>query len=284
VFRSAAASGTPSEVPEAATLTVGHEKETAVLRAAFESAAAGEGRMFCLFGEPGIGKTTIVEVFLRELGLGGSRCTIGRGRCSERLAGSDAYLPVLEALESVLQGGEPFHRLMREVAPAWYVPLVPSTQDPAGQFVPADMRVSSPERLKRELVAFLRALAQERPVLLFFDDLHWADAATVDALAYVVPRCRSQRILIVGTYRPAELLATNKAFLGVKLELQGHDVCREMPVPLLTRLDIDRYLALQFPDHRFPEELAARLYDRTERQPPLRRGPHWVPPGSQRAR
>ena len=103
--------------------------------------------------------------------------------------------------------------------------------------------------------------------MLFLDDLHWADASTVDALAYAVPRCRSHRILIVGTYRPAELLATNQAFLGVKLELQGHDVCREMPMQLLTRLDVDRYLALQFPAHRFPAELAARIHDRTEGNP-----------------
>jgi tetratricopeptide (TPR) repeat protein len=267
VFRSASANGTASVVTEAATLTVGHETEMTALRSAFESATAGEGRMFCLFGEPGIGKTTAVEVFLRELETSGVRCTIGRGRCSERLAGSEAYLPVLEALETVLQGGEPLHRLMRDVAPSWYLQLASSTEDPRVQPVPAENRVASQERLKRDLVAFLKALAREHPVLLFFDDLHWADASTVDALAYVAPRCRSQRILIVGTYRPAELLATNQAFLRVKLELQGHDVWREMPMQLLTRLDVDRYLALQFPDHRFPPELAARLHRRTEGNP-----------------
>ncbi len=230
VFRAAAAGGTPSLLPKAAALTVGHEKEMAALRSAFESATAGDGQMFCLFGEPGIGKTTVVEAFLRELEASGARCTVGRGPCSERLTGSEAYLPVLEALESVLQGGEPLHRLMSETAPTWYSQLAPSTESPAAQPARTGSKVASQERLKRELVAFLKALAHEYPVLLFFDDLHWADASTVDALAYVVPRCRSQRILIVGTYRPAELLATNQAFLRAKLELQGHGVCREIPM------------------------------------------------------
>jgi hypothetical protein len=66
--------------------------------------------------------------------------------------------------------------------------------------------------------------------------------------------------MIVGTFRPAELLRVNDVFLRVKLELQGHGVCRELAMPLLTRRDVGRYLALQFAGHRFPEELAARIH------------------------
>jgi len=264
VFRAAAAS---SARPDTAPLTVGRDKELAALRSAFETADAGRGQMFCLFGEPGIGKTTVVELFLRELSASGVPCTVARGRCSERLAGSEAYLPVLEALESVLQTGEPVHRLLKEVAPAWHAQVATSPDDCAAQPASTEGRVTSQERLKRELVAFLKALAREHPVLVFLDDLHWADASTIDALAYAVPRCRSERILIVGTYRPAELPGTNPTFHRMKLELQAHDICREMPMQLLTRADVEGYLALQFPDHAFPSELAARLHLRTEGNP-----------------
>jgi tetratricopeptide (TPR) repeat protein len=89
----------------------------------------------------------------------------------------------------------------------------------------------------------------------------------VDALAYAAPRCGADRILIIGTYRPAELAAANRALLNVKLELQGHDVWREMAMALLTVADVDRYLTLQFPGHRFPAGLARRLHDRTEGNP-----------------
>src|SRR2546429_6966235 len=68
-------------------LVVGRESELATLRAAFDEASAGGGRMLCFSGEPGIGKTTIVETFLDELSSrSNQRCQIGRGRCSERLA------------------------------------------------------------------------------------------------------------------------------------------------------------------------------------------------------
>jgi tetratricopeptide (TPR) repeat protein len=248
-------------------LSVGREREIAALQSAFDSSVAGEGRMLCLAGEPGIGKTTVAEMFLRRLSASGARCTIGRARCSERLAGTDAYLPMIEALESLVDaGGEAVRRLLMDAAPTWYLQIAPhlDSASPAAQQEPV---VASAERLKRELVAFLPALARECPLVLLLDDLHWADVPTVDALAYAMPRFAADRILIVGTFRPAELLTVNQPFLRVKLELQGHGLCREIPLPPLTRADVDSYLARQFPDHKFPADLAARIHSRTEGNP-----------------
>ena len=99
-----------------------------------------------------------MELFLRELPASGVRCYVGRGRCSERLVGSDAYLPVLEALESVLRsGGEPLRRLMMDVAPTWYSQLGPRRRTARAEPVLPENRVASQERLKRELVALLKA-------------------------------------------------------------------------------------------------------------------------------
>src|SRR5262249_25450250 len=78
--------------------TVGRAGEGAELRAPLATAVRGRGAMLCVAGEPGIGKTTLVEVFLHELALDRSPCYVGRGRCSERLAGTEAYLPFVEAL------------------------------------------------------------------------------------------------------------------------------------------------------------------------------------------
>ena len=95
--------------------SVGRQKELAELGRAFESAAAGQGLFLCVTGEPGIGKTTLVEDFLGELAATGRPCALARGRCSERLAGTEAYLPFLEALESLLHGevGEAAARVMK---------------------------------------------------------------------------------------------------------------------------------------------------------------------------
>src|SRR5262249_7746123 len=129
---------------------IGRDRERAALWEAFESAAAGAGRMICLTGEPGIGKTTLGDGFLAELGASSRPHASACGRCSERLAGAEGYLPLLEALESLLRGeaGEAAARAMAAAAPSWYALVAPAAD-------PAAAPAASQERMKRELLAFL---------------------------------------------------------------------------------------------------------------------------------
>ena len=219
-------------------ILVGRDQQLAELRAAFESATGGHGALFCLSGESGIGKTAVVEAFLSELAGATPGCYVARGRCSERLAGSEAYLPLLEALEALVhEGDESVGALMDRVAPNWYAQIARRTDD--GSVEPITAPAASQERLKRQLVTFLREVAHQAPLVLFLDDLHWADPSTIDMLGYWGARCGAARILVVGTYRPAELIDSDHPFLRVKLELQGHGLCRDIAMPLLVRADVD---------------------------------------------
>jgi MoxR-like ATPase len=95
--------------------TVGRVRERDELRAAFRGAQQGRGALLCVTGEPGIGKTTLVEEFLAELAAGG-QATLARGRCSEWLSGTEAYLPLLEALESLLAADVEQVRLCKKIS------------------------------------------------------------------------------------------------------------------------------------------------------------------------
>ena len=97
----------PAIAPVPARTTVGRSAERERLRAAFQSAAGGRGLMLCVAGEAGLGKTTLVEDFLTQIHHTNPACLIARGRCSERLAGAEAYLPFLEALDSLIRGDRP---------------------------------------------------------------------------------------------------------------------------------------------------------------------------------
>ena len=121
--------------------------------------------------------------------------------------------------------------------------------------------------MKRELITFLEMLCRTRPVILFLEDVHWSDVSTVDLLGYIGTRLESMQLLIVATYRPTELLLNDHVFQRVKLELQGRGRCHELSLELLTREDIDQYLALEFPAHRFPVEFADLVHTRTEGSP-----------------
>ncbi|HEY7427639.1 MAG TPA: protein kinase, partial [Gemmataceae bacterium] len=250
--------------------TVGRQQEWAALRSGFEEAAAGRGLLLCVTGEPGLGKTTLVESFLEELAASGRAWSLAHGRCSERLAGTEAYLPFLEALDSLLQGkaGASVAQTMKLLAPTWYVQLAPlAADDPSLAGMLAEARAASQERRKRELGVFLHELSRQRPLVVFLDDIHWADPSTVDLLAYLGSRCSGWRLLLVLTYRPSDLLRSQHPFGPVKLELQGRGVCREIALPFLSRDDLVHYLSLAFAGHQFPEELAAVLHARTEGNP-----------------
>jgi predicted ATPase len=247
--------------------TVGREHEGAVLWASFESAAAGTGLVLCVTGEPGLGKTTLVEDFLDELAGSGRLCSVARGRCSERLAGAEAYLPILEALDSLLQGdgGAAAAGVLKLLAPTWSVQLAPlASDDPSLAAFRAQAEGASQERRKRELGMFLDQLSRLRPLVLFLDDIHWADPSTVDLLAYLGGKCASQRLLVVLAYRPSDLLRRQHPFGPVQLDLQGRGRCREIPLGFLGRTDVERYLALKFPEHTFPADFAEVVHRRTE--------------------
>lgn len=250
--------------------TVGRQSELAELHRSFEAAASGEGRFLCVTGEPGIGKTTLVEDFVHELTRSVRPFALARGRCSERLAGAEAYLPFLEALESLLhgEGSVEVAEVMKAVAPNWYDQVAPlAAKDSDLRRTLAESRAASQERVKRELGNFLREQSKSRPVLLLIEDLHWADASTVDLLAYLGGKCEGMRALTILTYRPTDMALCKHAFGSVKLDLQSRGICRELSLEFLPRAELDRYLTLEFPSHDFPEEFAAFIHARTEGSP-----------------
>ncbi|MGH9842543.1 MAG: protein kinase domain-containing protein [Blastocatellia bacterium] len=249
--------------------TVGREKERAELRSGFASALNGRGSLLCVAGEPGIGKTTLVEDFLAELAAEG-QCTIARGRCSERLAGTEAYLPLLEALESLLQGGSnpAIARVLKQIAPTWYAQVAPlSGSDEESARLLAEVKAASQERMKRELASFLSAVAQAQPLVLFFDDLHWADVSTIDLLNFLAGKFDTMHVLIVTTYRPSDMLLSKHPFLQIKPDLQARGVCRELLLGFLQETEIAEYLALEFPGNRFPIEFPQLIHAKTEGSP-----------------
>ncbi|MCI0336199.1 MAG: protein kinase [Acidobacteria bacterium] len=260
---------------------VGRERERSELRAGFELALSGRGSLLCVAGEPGIGKTALVEDFLSELIASDRPCRIARGRCSERLAGTEAYLPWLEALDSLLHsdagdsmartmkfGNESPVRLMKMLAPTWYMQVAPLSGEITSEVRSLTERTAaSQERMKMELSVLLQEATRSRPLVLFFDDLHWSDASTIDLLTYLAGKFETMRLLVVVTYRPSDLLLVKHPFLKIKPDLQARGVCREITLEFLIRAEIDRYLALEFPSHRLPEELPALIHAKTEGNP-----------------
>src|SRR5262249_23990949 len=248
--------------------TVGRERERDELSEVFQSAQAGRGSVICIAGEAGLGKTTLVEDFLTEVLQADTTCQIARGRCSERLAGAEAYLPLLEALDNLVgsPNGQSYRESIKVIAPSWYTQLA-TAQDSSLDRLRAESPTVSQERMKRELAAFLQEVSRRGTLVLFFDDLHWADASTIDIIAYIATRLATMRLLIVTAYRLSEMQLNNHPFVPVKLDMQARGLCHELPLDFLTLEDVERYLALEFPNHQFPKQFATLIYTKTEGSP-----------------
>jgi tetratricopeptide (TPR) repeat protein len=244
---------------------IGRETELEALAEGFDAAKAGRASLVCVSGEPGIGKTTLIEAFLR--GLSGSQAhSVALGRCSERLAGAEAYLPLLDAIDDLLHDdrGQASAAMFQKLAPTWAQMLSGiTTSDASIDPSPAQ----SQERMKRELAAFLERICASQPLVLLIEDIHWADISTVDVLGYVLTRLRDSRLLAVATYRPSELQLSSHPFLALKLDLQTRGAAREIPLAFLTEESVGRFIGDRFPNNRFPEGFTHLVHSRTEGSP-----------------
>ena len=244
---------------------IGRAAELEALAEAFEGAKSRRASMMCVSGEPGIGKTTLIEAFLR--GLSGSQAhVVALGRCSERLAGAEAYLPLLDAIDDLLHDDQALDAssAFQKLAPTWAQMLSGGgSGDSDGDSSPAQ----SQERMKRELASFFGHVAAKRPLVLLIEDIHWADISTIDILGYVLTRLRDSSLLAVATYRPAELQLSAHPFLALKLDLQTRGAAKEIPLAFLTEEYVGRFISDRFPQNRFPAEFTRLVHSRTEGSP-----------------
>jgi predicted ATPase len=238
--------------------TVGRQAERARLLEIYARVAGGAGAFVAVTGEPGIGKTSLIEDFLDDLAAAGNPPAIVRGRCAESLAGSEAYLPLLDAIAGMLHSarGARFETAVKTAAPTWHAEIASLPVEAASQ-----------ERMKRELAALLLEISRERPAVVVVDDLHWADVSTVDALNYLAGRFSDVPVLVLTGYRPSDMTLVKHPFVAIRNDMQARGLFEEIPLTFLEPADVERYLATAFPGHAFPRGFAAAMHARTEGSP-----------------
>ena len=178
---------------------VGRVEELSLLEAAQGRAANGKPAVVLVGGEAGVGKTRLIFEAADRCRAAGAR--ILAGGCLPVGGDGLPYAPIVEALRPLPT--ELGVGAMRElVGPSWselayLLPtLGPAPSGPAGQAAQA--------RLFELLLGLLGRLGEQAPVILVVEDLHWADRSTHELLAFLVRNLRSERLLLVVTYRSDE--------------------------------------------------------------------------------
>lgn len=239
-------------------MVVGRDHELRALRTALDRARSGRGGIIGIVGEPGIGKTTVVEQALGQL----RGVHIARGRCSERLAGTEPHLPLLEALQDLCAIAPDVVPELWRLAPTWadYI-------EPRAGGREASRHSGNPERLMRELTTFLQEISQQRLLVIFVDDLHWADTSTIDALTHLAPRLLRSKVLIVLTYRQREMLLAKHPFVSCRATLIARGELSEIDVALLDHAAVRKYVESQCGRDADATDLATLVFKRSEGNP-----------------
>ncbi|HEY8599965.1 MAG TPA: AAA family ATPase, partial [Thermomicrobiales bacterium] len=211
---------------------VGRERELTTLRGALEAAAIGQGRLSLIGGVAGIGKTALAEVLLAEAHERGALVLVGR--CYDR-----TETPPYGLFLDLLRGYEPPDDLPPAPFSPWH-----GIDLSGGQGALYD-----------RVLTFFRALAGRQPLVLLFDDLQWADQASLDLLRVLARSLAAWPVFALATYR-ADELDRRHPLAGLLPQLEREAGATTLDLQPLNDVAIGTLVAAR---HPLPTADAARL-------------------------
>ena len=243
---------------------VGREKEWATLSNVLQRALGGQGQLVLVSGEPGIGKTRLLEELAGLATARGAQVVLAACYETEQ---NLAYAPVVEALRALLLASPPRRPPCPPAQLAAVAELVPELRQnwpnlPSYQPLPPDAERT---RLLTSLAQVIRLCSQGEPLVLLLDDLHWADPSSLRLIHYLARQTTGQPLLLVGTYRSTHLAGAQPlAILRQRLAQQG--LVTELALSTFGEDDVVLLLRL-LGSQETGDALAQRLYRETEGHP-----------------
>src|SRR5262249_46881956 len=149
----------------------------------------------------------------------------------------------------------------------WLVQMPAFLDDPEFEGLQRKVQGATRERMLREMAEALEALTAEQLLVLVLEDLHWSDHSTLDLLSSLAQRRGPAWLLLLATYRSAEVIVSGHPLRALKQELQGRGQCKELPLGFLTVNEVAQYLTVRFPQLQFPSDLARIIHQSTEGNP-----------------
>ena len=232
---------------------VGRDRELGVLQRALEAARGGDGGVALIHGEAGIGKTRLSRHLVDEARRSGAMVLEGQCYVEEsRLP----FAPVSDTLRAARRGPDraPWQAAMARVSVL--AAIVPELIEASNRTVvprAADRRV-----VFETLLDVVESAAADRVAVWMLDDLHWADVATVDLVAYIVRRASRMRLLVLCSFRDEEL--TPSHVLGRRLPiLQRTAGVTDLPLARLSPDAAEALVRHLAPGELSPEVVAAMV-------------------------
>ena len=242
---------------------IGRKYALTRLRSAWDLACTGRRTIVWVAGDPGIGKTALIERFVSALG----EVACARGQCVDQYGSGEPYLPVLEALAELCRGDSAAAPLLRAVAPTWLLQLPWLTTAEERDALRQELAGVGPDRMLREMGELFDRYSATRPLLLVTEDLHWSDRATLQLMDHVARRRGSGHLMWLASFRLAEVVALDHPLKALRDELRSHGLCEEIVLDPFSEREVGEYVAERAPSMAADEAFVRALHERTDGVP-----------------
>ena len=249
---------------------VGRAAELEELARSFEQAQSSRRQVVFVSGEPGIGKSSLADAFVEQL-RSARLARIAHGQCLDHHGVGEPYLPLIEALTRLAgaDDGSAVKEVLSAHAPSWLAQM-PSLWTRSDRNLFEARGHATRERMMRELTLAIEAIANDKPLVLKLEDIHWSDASTLDWLAHVARRPEPACLIVLATFRPADPAAAKAGLGDLVTELSVHGQCREIALAPLGLQDLKIYLKARLGDDDGTaqlQQMAPLLLERTGGNP-----------------
>jgi DNA-binding SARP family transcriptional activator len=246
---------------------VGREREVGQITACWQQANTGQGRVLAISGEAGIGKTRLGREAIALATDAGARVLIGR--CdAERTA---PYAPIAQWVAAALGEADDVLRTTPGYILADLLTLAPQLRPANPQITPNPALDPDLERQRifDSFIGWCERLASQTPLLLWVEDIHWADSGTLSLLRYLAQNVQNLRLLLLLTHRDDELrLAENRGLGELLAELDRGRRTETIKLARLSRDQTRSLLAtLLATEDEITTEFLDSVYNETEGNP-----------------
>ena len=247
---------------------VGRQSGLADLDGYLQNALSGQRQVVFVTGEPGIGKTTLVDAFQQQAARH-PNLRIARGQCLEGFGGIEAYYPMLEALGSLIQGPEnsPLIQTLAQRAPTWLIQFPALVKPEQRESLQPGILGSTRERMVREICEALEIITVQTPLIIILEDLHWVDPSTLDLISALARRREPAKLILLGTYRPVDVVLSQSPLKNLKQDLLVRRLCHEIAIERLEESDVADYLGKTFTAGSIPSGFSNMIYQNSGGNP-----------------
>lgn len=260
--RQASVHGPSARVEAVQPRLIGRDGELARLDRAFSRVATSQGGMVVIEGESGIGKTRLITDWLGRIQTP-TYLFAGRGHEFEQML---SYAPLADAIRQGIKSQVILWDLFRPVPP-WMVALhslLPELQTRLPELSALVPGMGAQYHVIEGVGHFLLTLAHHRPVVLFLDNLHWADPPTWNFIGYLSQYVPQAALLVVIAIRPEDLPAERWPLIR---NLQGRGSLQEVKLERLSEAETQQLITELLADDPVDQRFVRRIYQETEGNP-----------------